>query len=104
MKAYEQESPIQRVTRMEAHYDRSYEAVTALLEAAQAYLEAKPALRELADYYQSPLWLTDYDAERADGFPKDMKRGILAEDAIYDLLTDDLRLRKLMEALLQEKS
>lgn len=50
------------------------------------------AIRELSDYYSSPLWLQDLDDDRAGKFPSDLKRGVLSEDAIYDLLTewDDL--------------
>ena len=46
------------------------------------------AIRELSDYYSSPLWLQDLDDDRAGRLPHDLKRGVLSEDAIYDLLTE----------------
>ncbi len=90
---------IQRVARMEEIYNKSCEAVAVLLQAAENYLAVETSLQELAAYYQSPLWLEDFDAERAAAFPKDMKRGILTEDAVYDLLTDVYRMKKLLDRL-----
>ena len=31
-------------------------------------------------------WFADYDADRAGLLPPDLKRGVLSEDAVYDLL------------------
>ncbi len=90
---------IRRVARMEEIFDKSYAAVNDLLLAAQKYVQAESQLRELEAYYQSPQWMADFEAERADAFPKSMKRGILTEDAIYDLLTDEYRLHQLLEQL-----
>lgn len=47
-----------------------------------------PMIRELSDYYSSPLWLRDLDDDRAGKLPSDLKRGVLSEDAIYDLLSE----------------
>ncbi len=93
------ENQMERVARMEEIYDRCCGAVEALLLAARQYQEAEASLRELEKYYTGPAWMEDFDAERADFFPKDMKRGILTEDAIYDLLTDEYRMKKLLRKL-----
>ena len=45
-------------------------------------------LRRLSDYYSSPAWKRDYAADEAGLFPKDLKRGVLLEDGIYDLLNE----------------
>ena len=55
---------IERIKRMEAYYD---------------------ALRE---YMDSGLWLSDYEADERGELPKDLKRGVLSEDGLYDLLTE----------------
>ena len=44
------------------------------------------ALRQLAEYYSSPAWKLDFAADEAGQFPKDLKRGVLSEDGIYNLL------------------
>ena len=43
-------------------------------------------LRLLDAYYTSGEWLEDYTADERGEFPPDMKRGVLAQDALYDLL------------------
>ena len=45
-------------------------------------------LRRLSDYYSSPAWKRDYAADEAGLFPKDLKRGVLSEGGIYDLLNE----------------
>lgn len=73
-----------RIIYMEALLDRCSRA----LHSPDARSELTDAIRELSDYYSSPLWLQDLDDDRAGKFPPDLKRGILSEDAIYDLLTE----------------
>ena len=43
-------------------------------------------LKALSDYYSSPAWKRDFAADEAGLLPKDMKRGVLSEDGIYNLL------------------
>ena len=45
-------------------------------------------LRLLEAYYSSGEWLEDYEADERGEFPPDLKRGVLAQDALYDLLED----------------
>ncbi len=42
----------------------------------------------LLAYYDSPLWLADYEADDRGDLPQDLKRGILSQDGFYNLLTD----------------
>ncbi len=90
------EQRLARIARMEAIYDRARALVDTLLETGQGELDWNGDFQALEDYYFSPLWLSDFDADRAGEIPKDMKRGILTEDAIYDLLTDKERLRGIL--------
>ncbi len=45
-------------------------------------------LRELADYYSSDDWKRDFAADEAGLLPRDLKRGVLSEDGIYNLLEE----------------
>ena len=45
-------------------------------------------LRLLNEYYTSGQWLEDYEADERGEFPPDLKRGVLSQDALYDLLTE----------------
>ena len=43
-------------------------------------------LKVLSEYYTSPAWKRDFAADEAGLLPKDLKRGVLSEDGIYNLL------------------
>jgi hypothetical protein len=45
------------------------------------------ALRILAEYYGSDEWKQDFADDEAGRLPKDLKRGVLSEDGIWNLLT-----------------
>ena len=79
---------IERIARMENLLNQSARAVAALKNALDAYEAAQNALRELEDYYTSPLWLADYTDDREGRLPETLRRGVLSEDAVYSLLTD----------------
>ena len=52
----------------------------------QAENGSEKLLKRLSDYYSSPAWKRDFAAEESGLLPKDLKRGVLSEDGIYDLL------------------
>ena len=43
-------------------------------------------LRLLDEYYTSGEWREDYEADERGELPPNMKRGVLSQDALYDLL------------------
>ena len=45
-------------------------------------------LQELALYMESGQWLQDYELDEAGLLPQDLKRGVLAQDTLYDLLEE----------------
>lgn len=45
-------------------------------------------VRVLDAYYRSPLWRSDYEADEAGELPLDLPRGVLSEDAVYNVLTE----------------
>ena len=71
---------------MEQLLDRSAEAVSNLEAALDAYASIRQDLQELAEYYESPLWRRDFQDDQDGKLPADLKRGVLSEDAVYDLL------------------
>lgn len=54
-------------------------------------------------YYHSPAWQEDYTADERGELPPGLKRGVLAQDTVYDLLTRNDELLKELRALLPEK-
>lgn len=45
--------------------------------------------RILDNYYTSGQWQEDYEADEEGRLPEDLKRGVLSQDALYELLTND---------------
>ncbi len=80
---------IERIKEMEGYLDEALEAVSALEAALVKYSEALPRIRELASYYSSPLWRKDFEDDCEGNIPKDLKRGVLSEDGIYNMLCDN---------------
>ena len=72
---------LERIAAMEAAYDRARAAL-----AAGASAEAE--LRVLAAYMDSGDWLVDYEADEQGLLPADLKRGVLSQDGLYDLLKE----------------
>ena len=76
-KTYKRFYRLDRIERVEK-YERMFDEVTARRD--------EEKLRLLEDYYASGEWLEDYEADERGEFPPDMKRGILSQDALFDLI------------------
>ena len=82
------ESFLQRVARMEHYMDTVRQAVCVGAAWSDETTLEHEMLRELIAYSESGLWLEDFERDEQGLFPKTMKRGVLSEDALYDLLCD----------------
>lgn len=91
---------IDRIKRMEEALDACTAAVKNLSEAVTTYADVQKQYQELTDYYFGPDWLRDLDADRDGLLPRDLKRGVLSEDAVYDLVTDNDALISMLHELL----
>ena len=83
---------IERIREMEDCLDASERAIRELSEALSAYEAIQSKLTRLSDYYGGDLWREDYEADEAGKLPGDLKRGVLSEDAVYDLITENREL------------
>ncbi len=89
-------SQTERIASMEARLDRAVEALAALEKALEGYRAVQEDIAELGDYMDSGLWLQDYTDDAFGRIPQGLKRGVLSQDALYDMLTDDYRLQQTM--------
>ena len=78
---------IERITKMEALFDKSEEVIKRLESALEDFNELHDDISKLEAYYDKD-WRKDFEADEAGKLPKDLKRGVLSEDGIYDLLSD----------------
>ena len=92
----------ERIETMERYLDEAREAVNRMQEALEVYEAAQKGYRRLCDYYGSTQWMRDFEADEAGKLPADLKRGVLSEDAVYDLITDNQELTARMLKLLAQ--
>ena len=70
-----------------AYYEQIFDELSATArEEIKLTDEMKSKLLLLEEYYTSGEWQADYEADEAGLFPADLKRGILSQDGVSDLL------------------
>lgn len=88
---------------MEERLDAVSAAVEQLTAALDKYQQVADSLAELNAYYGSDLWKQDFAADEAGQLPHDLKRGVLSEDGLWNVLAEnrilELRLSKLLDQL-----
>ena len=75
-----------RIRKMEDDFNLVREVIDTLDGALYDYEAVQRRIKRLADYQESGQWLRDFEADEQGLFPEDLKRGVLSEDGIYDLL------------------
>ena len=70
-------------------YEQIFDEVQSIShEPAAIVEETRMKIRLLDEYYSSGEWQEDYEADEEGLLPADMKRGVLSQDGLYDLLTE----------------
>ena len=75
---------VDRVTKMETLFDMLTYAVRKLPELTDDH---RQAAKTLSDYLDGE-WKFDYRLDESGMLPSDLKRGVLSQDGLYNLLTD----------------
>ncbi len=78
---------VERVQEMEGRFDSLSHHLNALKEALSEG-GIKEDFAVLQDYMDSGQWLKDFEADEKGKLPADLKRGVLSEDGLYDLLAE----------------
>lgn len=97
------EYTIQRIVAMEAAFDRTALAVQMLEAALDTYETVKVDIDRLTEYLESGAWREDFEADEAGLVPGELKRGVLSEDGLYDLLADIVRVNEHLQELAGEE-
>lgn len=79
---------IERITKMEQSMERASAAVMELSAALRNYASVQDDLAALNDYYGSDEWKHDFADDEAGLLPTTLKRGVLSEDGLWNLLAD----------------
>ncbi len=87
MKKEELEFAKERIEHMEKMFDE----VTSAFKNDPDFMENEAMQRKvslLRQYQESGQWLRDYELDEKGELPSELKRGILSEDGLYNLLCD----------------
>ena len=84
---------------MERRLNQALAAVKRLELALEKYEAAEDDIAALGEYYGSDLWKQDLADDEAGRLPSDLKRGVLSEDGIWNLLSDCKELKERMREL-----
>lgn len=83
-----QTKQIRRIMQMEENLDAAKEVLERFQRALDDYTAIQGTILELEEYYGSD-WRKDFEADEAGKLPQDLKRGVLSEDALYDVLAEN---------------
>ena len=88
---------IRRINQVEEILDTANQKMDAL-EKSIADLKAYQAeIKKLEAYYASPQWKEDFAMDEEGKLPKNLKRGVLSEDDIYNVLERNKELLELLD-------
>lgn len=79
---------IERIRHMEQLFDLAKEAMEEPMMSLAKYEKTQETIVILSEYYNSKEWKQDYADDEAGLLPKDLKRGVLSEDGLWNLLAD----------------
>ena len=81
------DAAIERIARMERLFN---EAAAAMAAGADVRSDAAlaHALQTLGAYMDGGQWLSDYELDGRGELPQALRRGVLSEDGLYNLLTE----------------
>ena len=79
---------IERISEMERLFDFASSAIKQHTMKKELYQKTKLIIEVLTSYYESDVWKQDFADDEAGRLPKDLKRGVLSEDGIWNLLSD----------------
>lgn len=95
---------IMRIREMEGRLEEATKAVGQMEEALKRYEAAQEAVERLASYMESEEWRRDFADDEKGLLPADLKRGVLSEDGIWNLLDNNreiaIKMRELSDKIL----
>ena len=98
------EKQLARIKKMEDDFNLVSEVVRSLDEALADYEAIQRRINRLVDYQESGQWLNDFEADERGELPKylELRRGVLSEDGLDNILRDIADVHSRMQALVEE--
>ena len=80
------EKAAERIRQMEQYFDKLLELEYTDPDTLREDASVKAILCTLIRYYESGQWMQDYELDEKGLLPRNLKRGVLAQDSVYDFL------------------
>ena len=90
----------ERIKAMEAIFDKAAKVMQDLEKHMSRFEDIQSDIKKLEAYYTSEDWKNDFKLDEEGLLPDDLKRGVLSEDGVYDLLEKN---KELLERVKEEE-
>lgn len=87
------------LNKMEAIYQKASVTLKALEANIFDLQHMQDDLQKLSDYYGSKQWRKDFEADEQGLYPEDLKRGVLSEDGVYNLLEQNKEIMDVLKSI-----
>lgn len=84
----ELDEKLSRISRMEQYYDIVCNAIYKERVLVSENRDIDELVEILKEYVESGLWMNDFESDERGELPRELKRGVLSEDGLYNLLSD----------------
>ncbi len=88
---------VHHIKQMEEILDTANRKIDALEQSIVDFRAYQSKIKELEAYYTSPEWKADFALDEEGKLPKNLKRGVLSEDGIYNVLERNKELLELLD-------
>ena len=92
---------VERIRHMENILDQTETVLAQVRTALEQYQELESSLNELEDYYSNGQWSVDFQDDSAGKLPPNLKRGVLSEDGVWNMLVERDSLLYQMEKIVE---
>ncbi len=92
-----EDSNFDHIKQMEEILDTANQKMDALEQSIADLKAYQSKIQELEAYYTSPQWKEDFAMDEAGKLPKNLKKGVLSEDGIYNVLERNKELLELLD-------
>ncbi len=100
MKTDMSRQPKYDIEKMESILEKANHTLDTLDADIRELQNMQDDIRTLSDYYACKQWRQDFEADERGLFPENLRRGVLSEDGIYNLLERNKEVMEMLESLL----
>ncbi len=91
------------IEKMEAILQRANQTLDTLEKSISDLQQMQDDIQELSDYYGSKQWRKDFEADEQGLLSQTLRRGVLSEDGIYNLLERNKEVMEILKPYLDEE-